>query len=134
MAASAKLHRWNSEHCELQIRAAHDPGAALEDHSADAAPQLDVRDTIISTSLEHDGCKKGRKAAMSMFYDITKMSDNGLRAMQRAIRDRLLEEDELPEGQEKVYGLRQFNDWKIQADEIESELDRRGACYDKIPW
>lgn len=71
---------------------------------------------------------------MSMFYDITKMSDNGLRAMQRAIRDRLLEEDELPEGQEKVYGLRQFNDWKIQADEIETELDRRGVSYDKIPW
>ena len=71
---------------------------------------------------------------MAMFNDITKMSENGLVAMQRAIRDRLLEEDELPEGHEKIYGLRQFNDWKIQADEIEAELDRRGATYDKVPW
>lgn len=71
---------------------------------------------------------------MSMFYDISKMSDNGLKVMHRATRDRLLEEDGLPKGQEKVYGVRKHNDWRMQADEMEAELDRRGHTYDKIPW
>lgn len=71
---------------------------------------------------------------MSMFHDITIMSDRGLVGMQRAIRDRLHEEDQLPADQERVYGVREFSDWKTQADEIEAELDRRGIEYEKVPW
>ncbi|MDK2758293.1 MAG: hypothetical protein KYX66_16325 [Blastomonas fulva] len=71
---------------------------------------------------------------MSTFADITKMSTRGLKGMQRAIRDRLVEEDAQPQTQEKIYGLREFSDWKDQADEIEAELDRRNEAYTKVPW
>jgi len=71
---------------------------------------------------------------MSFFHDITKMSANGLKAMQRGVHDRLVEEDAQPQGQEKVYGVREFPDWKEQADEMEAELDRRGVTYKKVPW
>jgi len=71
---------------------------------------------------------------MTMFADITAMSSKGLKAMQRAIHDRLIEEDQQPPGQEKVYGVREFSDWREQADEMEAELDRRSETYDKVPW
>ncbi|MCP1271778.1 hypothetical protein [Acetobacter cerevisiae] len=71
---------------------------------------------------------------MTMFSDITKMSTNGLKAMQKAIFDRLSEEDNFPPGQIKTYGVREFPDWKEQSDEIEAELDRRQEHYSKIPW
>jgi hypothetical protein len=71
---------------------------------------------------------------MAVFNDITKMSTNGLKAMQLAVHDRLIEEDNQPEGQPKVYGVRAFPDWKEQADEIEAELDARNEVYTKVPW
>lgn len=71
---------------------------------------------------------------MTTFADITKMSTRGLKGMQRAIHDRLIEEDKQPQGQEKIYGLREFADWRDQADEIEAELDRRHEVYAKVPW
>jgi hypothetical protein len=69
-----------------------------------------------------------------MFANIKGMSANGLKAMQRAIHDRLIEEDGQPQGQEKIYGVRQYPDWREQADEMEAELDRRGEIYTKVPW
>lgn len=71
---------------------------------------------------------------MAMFANIKGMSLSGLKAMQRAIHDRLIEEDAQPPGQRKVYGVREFPDWKQQADELEVELDARGETYTKVPW
>ncbi len=71
---------------------------------------------------------------MSMFHNIAEMSTNGLKAMQRATHDRLVEEDALPAGAQKTYGVREFQDWRDQADEMEAELDRRGETYTKVPW
>jgi len=71
---------------------------------------------------------------MSFFADITKMSTSGLKGMQRAIHDRLVEEDGLPPTQQKIYGVREFPDWKEQADEMEAELDLRSEVYTKVPW
>jgi hypothetical protein len=71
---------------------------------------------------------------MAMFVDITKMRTGGLRAMRRAIHDRLIEEDKQPAGQPKVYGVREYPDWKEQADQMEAELDARGQTYAKVPW
>lgn len=48
---------------------------------------------------------------MSTFADITKMSTRGLMGMQRAIHDRLVEEDAQSQEQEN-YGVREFSDWK----------------------
>lgn len=69
-----------------------------------------------------------------MFADITKMSLGGLKAMQQSIRERLIEEDKQPSGQPKVYGVREFADWKEMSDQIEAELDDRGESYAKVPW
>ena len=69
-----------------------------------------------------------------MFADITKMSAGGLKGMQRAIHDRLVEEDGQPQGQPKIYGVREYPDWREQAEQIEAELDARGETYTKIPW
>ena len=71
---------------------------------------------------------------MTFFADIKGMSENGLKAMQRAIFDRLKEEDALPPGQARVYGVREFPDWRAMADEMEAELDIRGAQHSKVPW
>lgn len=71
---------------------------------------------------------------MAMFVNISGMSLGGLKAMQRAIHDRLIEEDKQPPGQAKVYDVRGFADWKEQADEIEAELDRRSVVYIKVLW
>jgi FPC/CPF motif-containing protein YcgG len=68
------------------------------------------------------------------FADITKMSTGSLQGMHRAIQDRLSEEDASPPNAEKPYGVRQYSDWRDQADEIEAELDGRGEVYSKIAW
>ena len=68
------------------------------------------------------------------FHDIKQMSTRGLRAMQRSIHDRLVEEDSLPVGTEKIYGVREYGDWREQGDEIEEELDARGEIYTKVAW
>jgi hypothetical protein len=70
----------------------------------------------------------------TMFADITKMSIGGLKAMQQSIRERLIEEDKQLSGQPKVYGVREFADWKEMSDQIEAELDARGESYAKVPW
>ncbi len=71
---------------------------------------------------------------MTMFFDITKMSMNGLKGMHRAIHDRLVEEDNQPQGQEKIYDVRGQTDWREQADEMEAELTRRGIPFTPVPW
>ena len=71
---------------------------------------------------------------MSAFNNIAGMSENGLKGMQRAIHDRLIEEDALPAGQQKIYGVREYQDWREQADEMEAELDLRRVNYTKVPW
>jgi hypothetical protein len=71
---------------------------------------------------------------MAFFVDITKMSTGGLRAMQRSTHDRLIEEDNQPPGEPKVYDVRALPDWREQADEMEAELDARKEVYSKVPW
>jgi hypothetical protein len=62
------------------------------------------------------------------------MSLSGLKAMHRATSDLLAYEDKQPAGQVKIYGVREFPDWKVQADEIEAEFDRRNEAHTKIQW
>lgn len=61
-------------------------------------------------------------------------STNGLKMMHEAIRNALAHDDALPSGQEKIYGVREFADWREQADKIEAELNSRGVTYTKIIW
>lgn len=62
------------------------------------------------------------------------LSTNGLLMMHGGIRDALAVDDNLPEGREKIYGVREFKDWRIQADQFEAELDKRKVRYQKIDW
>ncbi|MEO2031484.1 MAG: hypothetical protein ABGZ35_05315 [Planctomycetaceae bacterium] len=66
--------------------------------------------------------------------DFTKTSTSGLLKLHGAVQDALAVDDNLPDGAPKVYGVRDFSDWKIWSGSIEVELDRRGVQYQKIPW
>lgn len=61
-------------------------------------------------------------------------SDNGLLKMQKGIVRVLKIDDETPEGQEKVYLVRELSDWKEWGNALEAELDNRKVKYEKIPW
>lgn len=65
------------------------------------------------------------------FHNIQGVTTSSLRIFQRSIHDRLVDEDS---GVTDIYGVRQYADWRQQADEIEAELDRRGEVYTKVPW
>jgi hypothetical protein len=61
-------------------------------------------------------------------------SDNAIRLMHDAIRDRLAEEDRLPVGAAKTYGVREHDDFKEQADALETEFQSRGVHFTPISW
>jgi hypothetical protein len=61
-------------------------------------------------------------------------STNGLKMMQDGLRKALADDDALPTGQDKLYGVREFPDWREQSNKIEAELDSRGAIYTKVAW
>ncbi len=46
----------------------------------------------------------------------------------------LAHEDSLPASAEKPYGVREFKDWRSQADSFESILDTMKHSYSKISW
>jgi hypothetical protein len=50
------------------------------------------------------------------------------------IKSRLAAEDSLPSGANKAYGVREFPDWKQQADSFEKALDNLNYPYTKIIW
>jgi hypothetical protein len=66
--------------------------------------------------------------------NVSGYSTNGLMAMHGAIRNCLQIDDALPKGGEKFYGVRDYQDWRQQADLIEAELDNRKITYQKIVW
>lgn len=61
------------------------------------------------------------------------MTTPGLLKMYEPIREALEVDDTLPDGR-KVYGVREFPDWKAWASAIEAELDKRGVKYTKVQW
>ena len=75
-----------------------------------------------------------RDEQMDFFVNIQGMSLSGLIELHELISNRLKNEDELRENQEKSYGVREYNDWRSMSDKIENELDRRGEKYKKINW
>jgi hypothetical protein len=50
------------------------------------------------------------------------------------IRACLAYEDELSPDIEMPYGIRQHSDWRKQAEQFESVLDKIGYSYKKIQW
>lgn len=65
--------------------------------------------------------------------NIKGLSTNGLRLLHRAIAEALAEDDRQPDGA-KTYGVREFPDWRQQADAFEAELTARGEVFVPVVW
>ena len=61
------------------------------------------------------------------------LTTGAVRELHQAIKQALAEDDRLPEGK-KVYGVREFPDFRQEADELETELDRRKEKFTRIVW
>jgi hypothetical protein len=57
-----------------------------------------------------------------------------LRALHEEIRRALAEEDALPAGNPKPYGVRDFADFRAEVEAIEVELRRRNEAFRPIEW
>jgi hypothetical protein len=66
--------------------------------------------------------------------NISGFSDNGLLSLQKSIYDAVEKDDAVPVGQDKIYGAREFTDWKEMCDALEAELDERRLNYQKVIW
>ncbi len=66
--------------------------------------------------------------------EFTQFTDPGLLSMYDAITKALIEDDDIPEGQPKEYGVREFSDWRVWGAALEKEIKRRGLSYTPIPW
>jgi len=45
-----------------------------------------------------------------------------------------LDKDDRNPSQEKVYGVRSFNDWREFADSVETELSQRNVPFESVKW
>jgi hypothetical protein len=66
--------------------------------------------------------------------DLTKLSDGGLLSLYNAITYALEEDDAIPAGRPKRYGVRQYADFKTWGSALEAEIKRRGLKYTPIHW
>jgi hypothetical protein len=69
-----------------------------------------------------------------MKMDISKLSDKGLLSLYNAITKALDEDDNIPEEENKKYGVRDFLDWQIWGNSLEAEIKKRDLEYTPIPW
>ena len=65
--------------------------------------------------------------------NIKGLSTNGLKLLHETIARALAEDDALP-ANGKIYGVREYPDWRAEADEIESELAARGEVFNPVTW
>jgi hypothetical protein len=65
-----------------------------------------------------------------MNYD--EYSINGILLLHGAIRSALGVDDNTPKGVEKPYGVREFSDWRLQVQALESALKAKGAQFEPI--
>ena len=65
--------------------------------------------------------------------NIKGLSTNGLNLLHTTIA-KALAEDDAPPANAKKYGVREYPDWRQQADAIETELASRKEGYAPIAW
>jgi hypothetical protein len=68
-----------------------------------------------------------------MTLNIPGFSTNGLLMMLGGIKQSLAVDDNTP-GQDKIYGVRIFPDWKQMASAIELELQSRKVKFEPVSW
>lgn len=61
------------------------------------------------------------------------LSTNGLKLLHSTIAAALAEDDALPKSAKK-YGVREYPDWRRQADDFEAELTNRNERFAPIAW
>ncbi|MEI8187038.1 MAG: hypothetical protein WCG19_10110 [Chlorobiaceae bacterium] len=66
--------------------------------------------------------------------DVPNLTNNSLLMFHADIKQALLIDDTLPDDTAKVYAIRENPDFRIFADTLEKELDRRQVAYPKIVW
>lgn len=66
--------------------------------------------------------------------DLSGFSEVGLMKMHLAVTNALKADDGIPQGQEKLYGVRAYQDWRDWSDCLEGELEKRGVLFEKVPW
>lgn len=70
---------------------------------------------------------------MSVSY-ISGFSNDGLLKMHLAVVNALKADDATPADQEKLYGVRTYQDWRQWSDSLEAELTKRNVQFNKVPW
>jgi hypothetical protein len=70
---------------------------------------------------------------MSASY-VSGFSNDGLLKMHLAVLNALKADDATPQGQEKLYGVRMYQDWRQWSDSLEDELTKRNVQFNKVPW
>jgi hypothetical protein len=61
------------------------------------------------------------------------LSDQSLKDLHVLIAEKLAEDDKLPSGK-KVCGVREYPDWRRQADAFEGEMRKRKIPFTPIKW
>jgi hypothetical protein len=65
--------------------------------------------------------------------NIKGFSTNGIKLLHQTITKALAEDDARPNGAE-VYGVREYPDWRREADQLEAELANRSETFAPIVW
>lgn len=65
---------------------------------------------------------------------VSNFSNDGLLKMHLAIVNALKADDETPDGQDKIYGVRLYQDWRQWSDSLEAELIKRSVVFNKVDW
>jgi hypothetical protein len=64
--------------------------------------------------------------------NIPDLSNQSLQDLHTLIREALVSDDAAKDA--KPYGVREYPDWKKQADEFEAEMTSRKISFNKIEW
>ena len=64
--------------------------------------------------------------------DLNKLSENAIKLLYNAINDALIEDDAL--STKKIYGVREYPDFKEFADMLEQIMINRNISFQKIVW
>ncbi len=64
--------------------------------------------------------------------DLSVMSPDGLMSLHKAIVVALSDDDNLPPGTAKKFGVREYPDWRRWAAALETELARRGVPFTPV--
>jgi len=65
--------------------------------------------------------------------NIPGLTDQSLKDLHVLISETLAADDKLPPGKKK-WGVREYPDWRRQADAFEAEMKKRRIAFDPIKW